>query len=156
MKLDLYPKLKQLLTEDEIFKNASGAIMQGLNWPGEGKELFDLHLTIAQFKKLKGFYGSLIMMKQLSIAYPSRLLRRYAMQVDPSIIPDVKEILDELDPTQDRVALRLMEYFKEKFGEVSPERIKELDEIAKIWIFQDQEQMKNLAEGKGWKTGTEG
>jgi hypothetical protein len=154
MKLDMYPRAKQALTEDAIFQNTVAIINDGLNWPGKGEEIFSLHISIAEFKKMKGFHGSFLMMKQLVIGYPARLLRMYAMRVDPDITQNIPDIIAELDPIEDKVTARLMVHFEEKFGKVDQARIKEIDEIAASWELQDQQQLQDLIQGKGWKAET--
>jgi len=144
------PQLQKLLTAKEIFEMTRDCINDALNLPPAGdKEIMTLRLSIGEFKKLHGFYGSFLVMKHLTGAYIGRLMRLYAMR-EPSILEFVQDIFIATEEPENEACKKLMEYYTEKFGPVSAGRVQELDELATVWNVQDAVALENLVQGKGF------
>lgn len=140
-------KLVYALSEEHLFNQNKDIIEESLSdkWPDSTK--FTIYLTVGQFKKLTGFYGSLSLLKELSSVYIGRFLRGYSLGVHPLDPEHLIEIMKLVDVNEDRAVVRVQKYFTEKFGPVSEERIKELDEIAQSWALQSVIKLEEIANG---------
>ena len=125
-------KMLSYLTEKQLFEQTRDIIEETLSdkWPDNTP--FTIFLTAGQFRNLNGFYGSKLILKELSSAYVGRLTRFYVME-HPSAMNHIFEVMERVNSPEDKAVERLQKYFTQKFGPVSEERIKELDEIATGW-----------------------
>jgi hypothetical protein len=140
----------QYLSEQQLFDQTKEIIEEGLTSSAPDSEKFTYHITIGEFKKMKGFYGSKLVLRQLIATCVGRLISCYA-QYNPSTLPKIIskiiEIFKLTDKAEEKAAEWLHIHFTKKYGPVSDERVKELDDIVMAWETQSLELIKKITDG---------
>ena len=139
-------RMLDLVSENILFTQVKEMLEDVLSGNFSDETIFTMYLTAGQFRALHGFYASEIIMEELVSPYIGRLLRFYVLQ-NPAAMRYVMQVMKDSDKAQSKAAIRLSVYFTQKYGPVSQERTKELDEIGNSWRLQSNLELDRIQQG---------
>ena len=143
--MDLKAKaLKELSAE--VIAKVTGEVINDILTASESRngEPLGPHTTIGDFKKLTGFQASNNILTEMTSAFIGRFLRFFCMKYGMIPPKDIMDILMQVVPEEEKAIEILKKQFTDKFGPVSEERIKELEEIGKVTLMKNQETLMEM------------
>lgn len=144
-------RLLEMLSAKNIFMNTlsvtGDAIAAARTTPD--MEFIPGLLTCKQFADLDGWWASTKILNYLTSVWVARMSRMYYARVRGAKFMNVAKVLVDAEPAENEAVQMLLHYFARQKPAVSPERVKELEDMADAWFAQDAVQLdKVLAAGK--------
>ena len=121
-----------------IMKEMLQETLSGNSYPDDTQ--FTMQLTVGQFRQMKGWFGSKLLLRYLTAIFMARMSRAALLAGDFRL--STKLMFDS--ETEIAVAKNLYEHYKEKWGEVDEARVKELNEIVCSWELQAGQALADL------------